>query len=356
MGELRLEAFGSAATDEQLSVALIGNGVAERFSVDTPPLQILSPMVQGEAALRLKMKLLPIGLPYSGTWSLAAANQTVTATANVQYPGVDDLFAAALPYLTKQFDTVFGDQTLGLLNAIPLPLASAGGPSESGGNSLVSLGEDHRHNESETERAVLAHFDTMAVKLGIPGVAEVGGSISNLDILSNGLPDFRHASGFSLFGPNGFLGDVLEWVPLELNEFRIEFGDDFFPETGGIDLTKSTIIVSGALKKSLSLGGSDEQEGEENNSEDNSIPFPFHGSVKDLRINVDKLSRGEFPIENLSGIKVAIDPSVLLKDTPFVVRGEIGFERIEVDDRQALVVRLVGDFKYEGIGAGIESP
>ena len=50
----------------------------------------------------------------------------------------------------------------------------------------------HRHLSSEPDRAVLAHFGTIAAQLKIDGLGDISGSITNLDILPNFQPDFAH--------------------------------------------------------------------------------------------------------------------------------------------------------------------
>jgi hypothetical protein len=176
-------------------------------------------------------------------------------------------------------------------------------------------------------------------------LADWGGSAGNLAID----PDFtpRLLPGFfvDIDPPADERFGLPDFLPLVVDEVGIRFPNvdvDALPP-GGLTLDDLSNFV---LRLSGGLAATD--------------TWPIAASVDGLEVDLGKLVRGEFPITNLDGFLMGVEPFELVPG--FVVGGGLGLGTVDVDAdpgagesiEDVFYGRVFGTFEYEGMGAGID--
>ncbi|MFN8104270.1 MAG: Calx-beta domain-containing protein [Acidimicrobiia bacterium] len=172
-----------------------------------------------------------------------------------------------------------------------------------------------------------------------------GGEVGNFAIGADLVPRVLPGFFFNLDVPDDEHFGLPDWLPLRIDDFGIRFPNvdltDIPPE--GIpltDLAGFVITFSGGI--------------EANDT------WPISASVDGLEVDLGKLARGEFPITNLTGAKMGVEPFELVPG--FEVGGGLELKTISVDGDPApgeqpetvFYGRVFGQFEYEGMGAGID--
>lgn len=176
-----------------------------------------------------------------------------------------------------------------------------------------------------------------------------GGTVSNFGVGSDGGIFLLPNAGVSLQIPSSAKLGLPDWLPLSFNKFGLIFhGDPQGDRTPGANLT-APVKLADPLNFSILVSGG---------LTANNL-FPVTATVNDLQINLRNLIRtlqGEanvpFPVENLSGVNVAVNPFQLGKG--FEVGGQLSFGSVTVNNKQVLYGRVKGGFKYQDIGADID--
>jgi CARDB len=179
-----------------------------------------------------------------------------------------------------------------------------------------------------------------------------GGTASNFGVGSDGGIYLLPNAGVTLQIPSTVKFGLPDWLPISLTKLGLIFhggpqGDRALGSTGAnlagpvrlSDPLNFSILVSGGLTA-------------------NNL-FPVTATLTDLQINLPNLVRtlkGEanvpFPVENLSGINVAVNPFQLGKG--FEVGGQLSFGTVTVNGKEVLYGRVKGGFKYQDLGADID--
>ena len=150
VGSLAIAGSGTAGTGaDGITISLHGDTASQRYRASEFAGQFLAPHSNGSALIALNFNLLPINLPWTGTWTLNVADNVTTTQADVQFPCTDDLINALLPLFTDSLGSVLSSEGLTtLVNGLQLPLTSGQplGPAADPGASLVRSSEFQSHN------------------------------------------------------------------------------------------------------------------------------------------------------------------------------------------------------------------
>lgn len=193
-------------------------------------------------------------------------------------------------------------------------------------------------NFSRTPGQPIASFDE--VSADFHGLDGWGGTLENLVIGPDGLPQLA-GLGFSLQIPPQFQFDF-DWLPVRVDELGLRFHDDLFAPGGvGVnDPTAFSILFSGGLVSS--------------------DVFPISASFEGVELDVAKLAAGEFPVRNLEGVSIGVEPFELAGG--LTIGGGLSFGTVHIDHdanpataaKPVLYGRIHGEFAVEGIGAGVD--
>ena len=172
-----------------------------------------------------------------------------------------------------------------------------------------------------------------------------GGEAGNIGIAADGTVLLLPGFFVDITVPDATHFGLPDWLPLRVDEVGIRFPDvdlDNIPPEGLPidDLANFAIRFSGGLEATAA--------------------WPIAAAVDGLEVDLGKLSRGEFPITNLDGFKMGVEPFELVPG--FRVGGGLELGRIDVDGdvapgeqtEEVLYGRIFGEFNYEGMGAGID--
>jgi hypothetical protein len=80
--------------------------------------------------------------------------------------------------------------------------------------------------------------------------------------------------------------------------------------------------------------------------------WPISAEIDGLEVDLGLLAAGEFPITNLDGFGLGIEPFELVPG--FRVGGSLALGTVDVDGDDVFYGRISGEFSYEGIGAGVD--
>jgi hypothetical protein len=172
-----------------------------------------------------------------------------------------------------------------------------------------------------------------------------GGEAGNIGIAADGTVLLLPGFFVDITVPDATHFGLPDWLPLRVDEVGIRFPDvdlDNIPPEGLPidDLADFAIRFSGGLEATAA--------------------WPIAATVDGLEVDLGKLSRGEFPITNLDGFKMGVEPFELVPG--FRVGGGLELGTIDVDGdvasgeqtEEVLYGRIFGEFDYEGMGAGID--
>ncbi len=201
-------------------------------------------------------------------------------------------------------------------------------------------------NFSKEPGTALATIGTASLSFGLPtdSLSPLGitGTISDLKITQKGLPQLN-GLGVNLSFQQGIDG-VFSWFPVRVDKLGLKIGDMFLEDAdrnpiGVKNLANFTVIFSGGFDGSKVAPGGQPI-------------LPLVATIQDVVLSVEKLSKGQFPIENLGGVSFGVLPFDL---GPVRIGGLFSFGSV-TDAAGATVYfgRLVGEFDYEGLGAGID--
>ena len=180
---------------------------------------------------------------------------------------------------------------------------------------------------------------------GLAPLAGWGGSAGNFAIDRNFLPVLMPGFSVDVTVPGDEQLGLPDFLPLRIDEIGIRFPniDLAHLPPGGVELTD---LADFALRFSGGIEANDQ--------------WPISASVDGLEFDLGKLVRGEFPITNLDGFSMGVEPFELFPG--FKIGGGLALGTIDVDSDPGPAVhtvsvfygRVFGDFEYEGIGAGID--
>ncbi|MCZ7628884.1 MAG: hypothetical protein M5U19_07375 [Microthrixaceae bacterium] len=173
-----------------------------------------------------------------------------------------------------------------------------------------------------------------------------GGEAGNLGIAADGTVVLLPGFFVDIHVPDGERFGLPDWLPLRVDEVGIRFPDvdlgNIPPEGVPVeDLADFALRFSGGLEVTDA--------------------WPIAAAVDGLEVDLGKLSRGEeFPITNLDGFRMGVEPFELVPG--FRVGGglELGSVTVDADaepgnqPEDVLYGRIFGEFSYEGMGAGID--
>ncbi|MCC7075839.1 MAG: hypothetical protein IT198_01810 [Acidimicrobiia bacterium] len=172
-----------------------------------------------------------------------------------------------------------------------------------------------------------------------------GGEVGNFAVDGDLVPRVLPGFFFNLDVPDDERFGLPDWLPLRIDDFGIRFPDVDLANipAEGIPLTD---LVGFVITFSGGLEATDK--------------WPISAAVDGLEVDLGKLARGEFPITNLSGFKMGVEPFELVPG--FEVGGGLELGTIPVDGDPApgeqledvFYGRVFGQFEYEGVGAGID--
>lgn len=174
-------------------------------------------------------------------------------------------------------------------------------------------------------------FDAVAGAL-----AGWGGTAGNLGIDADFRPVLLPGFFIDVTVPDGERFGLPDYVPLGIDEVGIRFPN--LPSVvppGGVPLAEA-----GAFAVRFS-GGIIATE-----------RWPISATVDGLEVDLGLLVAGRFPITNLDGAGIGVEPFELVPG--FRVGGSLAFGSVDVDGTDVFYGRLAGEFSYEGIGAGID--
>ena len=150
-------------------------------------------------------------------------------------------------------------------------------------------------NFTEDPNVPLATIGTALLSFAVPGVGAtpigITGSIANLQFTQKGLPRLNGLAVVLQF--SGF-DNVFSWFPVQVKKLGLKIGDMFFEDatgnpTGVKNLADFTLLFSGGFDGSQNV-------------------LPIVATITDVALNVGKLARGEFSVENLGGISFGVLP------------------------------------------------
>ncbi|KAA0232210.1 MAG: hypothetical protein EDR02_18355, partial [Actinobacteria bacterium] len=180
---------------------------------------------------------------------------------------------------------------------------------------------------------------------GVDVLSGWGGEAGNFAIAADFTPMLLPGFFLDIAVPDSEQFGLPDWLPLRVDEVGIRFPDvDFgnIPE-GGLaitDLGAFAIRFSGGLEANET--------------------WPISAAVDGLEVDLAKLVNGEFPITNLDGFLMGVEPFELVPG--FEIGGGLELKTIEVDGNPApgeqiedvFYGRIFGTFEYEGLGAGLD--
>lgn len=219
--------------------------------------------------------------------------------------------------------------------------------------------------------------------LHFPQLQGLGGRVQNLNILQSGLPDLTAPDltvivDFSDEQGNNFFQDKFDFLPVRVDSVGLKFHGQPFDDTNGDGIRDPGEVwiddpedPDGRLNEGIfeintdgdPIGFGDPRAFSviftgglvETSNGDGGIAFPITAEFQDLELDIQKLADGEFPIANLGGVFIGIQPFDLVPGSSFKVGGGIGFGSVEGDDGDPVYfIRLQGDFQYNNMGAGLE--
>ncbi len=222
----------------------------------------------------------------------------------------------------------------------------------------------------------IAAFGPLSVTL--PGLGGLGGTVTDLRILHSGFPNLvpspqapsaqfvftpGNIASFFDFDPDGpgpqqgNAEKLFSWIPLRVDAlgFQLQPAMFTFDGSGNItgvnDLAAFDFIFSGGLKDSIVVNGA-------------TIPFPIHGQVDSLKLDIAAMrdlllnpTSGKNPFKDISGVSIGIDPFAFAPDSPFKIKGNLGFGQLDTDNngtKETIFIRVGGEFKYADFGGGAE--
>ncbi len=170
---------------------------------------------------------------------------------------------------------------------------------------------------------------------------EAGNFAIDADLTPRVLPGFF----LSIDVPDDERFGLPDWLPLRVDEVGIRFPnvdlENIPPEGLPItDLADFAIRFSGGIEANET--------------------WPISAAVDGLEVDLGKLVNFEFPITNLDGFKMGVEPFELVPG--FEIGGGLELGSIEVDGNSApgeqleevFYGRIFGQFEYEGLGAGVD--
>ncbi|MCE7882617.1 MAG: hypothetical protein DYH08_01925 [Actinobacteria bacterium ATB1] len=187
--------------------------------------------------------------------------------------------------------------------------------------------------------AAVEFDDELGVLAGWGG--EAGHFAIDADLTPRVLPGFF----LSISVPDDERFGLPDWLPVRIDEIGIRFPN---VDLGNIppEGTEITDLADFAIRFS---GGIEANE-----------TWPISAAVDGLEVDLGKLVRGEFPITNLVGFEMGVEPFELAPG--FEIGGGLELKTIDVDGDPApgeqtetvFYGRIFGQFEYEGFGAGID--
>jgi hypothetical protein len=198
------------------------------------------------------------------------------------------------------------------------------------GQPLVTFGGDPQHPFDHPGAAVT--FDTSAAVLdGWAGAAGNFGVAADFKPIL--LPGFFAVAKV----PDGTTLGLPSFLPLHIDELGMKLPnvDLAHLPAGGLelnDLSDFTLRVSGGLEATSQ--------------------WPIAASVDGLEVDLGKLVNGQFPITNLDGFKLGIEPFELAPG--FEVGGDLELKTTQVNGQDVFYGQVFGDFEYQGMGAGLD--
>lgn len=222
-----------------------------------------------------------------------------------------------------------------------------------------------RINVVPEDNEPLAEFGTLGVHfpdiftVGGGGTARIGGRISGLRLLQGFIPDVR--DDLEIIGDFGDFfspeNEIFSWLPFRVDSLGVRFQDGFFERdqqtmaiTGIDDPLAFDLAFSGGFVDVELVDG---------------VRFPLEATFDNLEIDVAKLKRfvtdpgpipdlANFPIKNLDGISIGLDPFSFFEDSPISFRGKLALGEINQDGIRSIYGRVLGEFAYSDWGGGID--
>ena len=211
----------------------------------------------------------------------------------------------------------------------------------------------------------LAEFGTLGVHFltfslsAAEGTDRIGGRISGLRLLQGFIPDVR--DDLEIVGEFGDFfspeNEIFSWLPFRVDALAVRFQEGFFERDPG---TQAIIGIDDPLAFDLTFsGGFVDVELVEG------VRFPIEATVDNLELDVAKLKRfvtdpgpipnlDNFPIKNLDGFSVGLDPFSFFDDSPISFRGKLSLGIIDVDGQRSIYGRVLGEFAYSDWGGGVD--
>lgn len=187
------------------------------------------------------------------------------------------------------------------------------------------------------------------ISLTIPSLQGIGGTVQNLEIKEGGIPDFGAIQGVQLaFGD--VLKNAFQFLPVTVDKLGFKFKDELFHRdaSGNIiglkDPTQVILVFSGGVGSSRGSSGQ--------------VTWPFSATVQNVELDISKLVRGEFPVTRLDGFRLGIEPIELVPN--FIIGGFLEFgiltnvKRKDGTSKDVLYGRIIGEFKFQDVGAKVE--
>ena len=182
--------------------------------------------------------------------------------------------------------------------------------------------------------------DGLSVEFGdeFPVLAGWEGSFHNLALSADLVPRLLPNFGFDIKPADGERFGLPEFIPIVVREVGITFPDVVTdPPAGGLELTPALLAgmrlrISGGIEANAT--------------------WPIGAEVDGLEVDLAKLTRGEFPITNLSGVSMGVEPF----DLPggVTIGGGLKLGTIDVDGKTVFYGRVFGDFSVADIGGGAD--
>lgn len=223
----------------------------------------------------------------------------------------------------------------------------------------------------------IATFGPMSITL--PGLGGLGGTVTDLRILRTGFPNLLPTplapSAQFVFTPGNIVAffdadpdgpggpqlstseKLFSWIPVRVDALGFQLQPAMFTFDGegnisGInDLAAFDFVFSGGLKDEIKVNGV-------------TVPFPLRAQITDLKLDIAALrdllldpTSGRSPFKDIGGVSIGVDPFAFAPDSPFKVKGAIGFGQIDTDNngtRETLFIRVGGEFRYADFGGGAE--
>ncbi|MGB8861681.1 MAG: hypothetical protein WCC60_20675, partial [Ilumatobacteraceae bacterium] len=178
---------------------------------------------------------------------------------------------------------------------------------------------------------------TVQFDAGFELLAGWSGTARKIAVGDDFLPKLLPGFGFDIGVPADLDVGLPDFIPLFLNEAGVSFPNAVVGPDGAVTLTPEMFLT---MRIRLS-GGIRATE-----------TWPLSAAVDGLEIDLGKLLAGEFPITNLDGLSMGLEPFELPGGV--VIGGGLELRTIDVDGTTVFYGRIFGDFAVADIGGGAD--